>query len=106
MTSAISVKELTKKFGDFTAVDKISFDVAEGEVFGFLGPNGAGKTTTTRMLTGISSPTEGRAEIMGHEIHSFAAKERMGVVTDLSNVYNDLSAWDNLIFTAKLYGLN
>ncbi len=106
MTSAISVTELTKKFGDFTAVDKVSFEVEVGEIFGFLGPNGAGKTTTTRMLTGISSPTEGRAEIMGHEIHSFAAKERMGVVTDLSNVYNDLSAWDNLIFTAKLYGLN
>jgi ABC-2 type transport system ATP-binding protein len=106
MTSAISVKSLTKRFGDFTAVDRISFDVEVGEIFGFLGPNGAGKTTTTRMLTGISSPTEGRAEIMGHEIHSFAAKERMGVVTDLSNVYNDLSAWENLIFTAKLYGLS
>ncbi|MGY5874819.1 MAG: ATP-binding cassette domain-containing protein [Candidatus Thorarchaeota archaeon] len=106
MTSAISVTELTKKFGDFTAVDRISFDVEVGEIFGFLGPNGAGKTTTTRMLTGISSPSEGRAQIMGHEIHSFAAKERMGVVTDLSNVYNDLTAWDNLIFTAKLYGLN
>jgi ABC-2 type transport system ATP-binding protein len=105
MTSAISVSNLTKRFGDFTAVDQISFDVGAGEVFGFLGPNGAGKTTTTRMLTGISTPSEGSAQIMGHEIHSFAAKERMGVVTDLSNVYNDLSAWDNLIFTAKLYGL-
>lgn len=105
MTSAISVNNLTKRFGDFTAVDRISFEVEVGEVFGFLGPNGAGKTTTTRMLTGISTPSDGRAQIMGHEIHSFAAKERMGVVTDLSNVYNDLSAWDNLIFTAKLYGL-
>ncbi|MDF1540413.1 MAG: ATP-binding cassette domain-containing protein, partial [Candidatus Thorarchaeota archaeon] len=106
MTAAISVTNLTKKFGDFTAVDQISFEVEVGEVFGFLGPNGAGKTTTTRMLTGISTPTEGNATIMGHEIHSFAAKERMGVVTDLSNVYIDLSAWDNLIFTAKLYGLS
>ena len=106
MTSAISVTELTKKFGDFTAVDKISFDVEMREIFGFLGPNGAGKTTTTRMLTGISTPSEGRAQIMGHKIHSFTAKERMGVVTDISNVYNDLTAWDNLIFTAKLYGLN
>jgi ABC-2 type transport system ATP-binding protein len=107
MTSAISVTRLTKKFGDFTAVDHISFEVEQGEVFGFLGPNGAGKTTTTRMLTGISTPTAGTATIMGHDIlhHAFAAKERMGVVTDLSNVYNDLSAWDNLIFTAKLYGL-
>ncbi len=106
MTSAISVKGLTKMFGDFTAVDHISFEVEESEIFGFLGPNGAGKTTTTRMLTGISTPTEGSAQIMGHEIHSFAAKERMGVVTDLSNVYNDLSAWENLIFTGKLYGLS
>ncbi|TFF91278.1 ATP-binding cassette domain-containing protein [Candidatus Thorarchaeota archaeon] len=107
MKAAISVENLTKKFGDFTAVDHISFEVEQGEVFGFLGPNGAGKTTTTRMLTGISTPTEGTATIMGHDIlhHAFAAKERMGVVTDLSNVYNDLSAWDNLIFTAKLYGL-
>ncbi|MBN2230023.1 MAG: ATP-binding cassette domain-containing protein [Candidatus Thorarchaeota archaeon] len=106
MTHAISVTDLTKMFGDFTAVDHISFNVEQGEVFGFLGPNGAGKTTTTRMLTGISTPTTGTATIMDHEIHSFAAKERMGVVTDLSNVYNDLSAWDNLIFTGKLYGLS
>ncbi|TXT57536.1 MAG: ATP-binding protein [Candidatus Thorarchaeota archaeon] len=107
MTPAISVSELTKMFGDFTAVDHISFDVEQGEIFGFLGPNGAGKTTTTRMLTGISTPTEGSAHIMNHDIQrdSFAAKERMGVVTDLSNVYNDLSAWENLIFTGKLYGL-
>ncbi len=107
MTSAISVKDLTKKFGNFMAVDHISFEVQQGEVFGFLGPNGAGKTTTTRMLTGISTPTKGTARIMGHDIQheAFAAKEIMGVVTDLSNVYNDLSAWDNLIFTAKLYGL-
>ncbi|TFF91763.1 ATP-binding cassette domain-containing protein [Candidatus Thorarchaeota archaeon] len=106
MTSAISVSNLTKRFGEFIAVDQISFDVSVGEVFGFLGPNGAGKTTTTRMLTGISTPSGGSAQIMDHEIHSFTAKERMGVVTDLSNVYNDLSAWDNLIFTAKLYGLS
>lgn len=105
MGPVISVVELTKKFGEFTAVDRISFEVGRGEIFGFLGPNGAGKTTTTRMLTGISTPTSGTAHILGHHIHSFAAKERMGVVTDLSNVYNDLSAWDNLIFTGKLYGL-
>lgn len=107
MVHAIEVENLTKKFGDFVAVDNISFNVEQGEIFGFLGPNGAGKTTTTRMLTGISTPTAGTARIMGHDIRNqaFQAKELMGVVTDLSNVYNELSAWDNLIFTAKLYGI-
>jgi len=108
LTIAIEAKNLTKKYGDLVAVDHINFTVTQGEVFGFLGPNGAGKTTTTRMLTGISTPTEGSARIMGYDIRkkSFQAKEMMGVVTDISNVYNELSAWDNLIFTAKLYGLS
>lgn len=90
------------------AVNQINFTITQGEIFGFLGPNGAGKTTTTRMLTGISTPTEGSARIMGYDIRkqAFQAKEQMGVVTDISNVYNELSAWDNLIFTAKLYGLS
>ena len=104
---AIQAENLTKTYGDLLAVDHISFSVPQGEIFGFLGPNGAGKTTTTRMLTGISAPTEGSARIMDYDIQkqSFNAKEQMGVVTDISNVYLDLSAWDNLIFTAKLYGL-
>jgi ABC-2 type transport system ATP-binding protein len=108
MVNAIEVENLTKQFDDFTAVDGISFEVEKRAVFGFLGPNGAGKTTTTRMLTGISTPTEGTARIMGYDIQkqSFRAKEQMGVVTDISNVYNDLSAWENLIFTGKLYGLH
>jgi ABC-2 type transport system ATP-binding protein len=107
MAYAIEVENLTKKFGDFVAVNDISFNVQQGEVFGFLGPNGAGKTTTTRMLTGISTPTAGTARIMDYDIRdeAFQAKELMGVVTDLSNVYNELTAWDNLIFTAKLYGV-
>jgi ABC-2 type transport system ATP-binding protein len=106
--SAIKVDHLTKMYGDFLAVDHISFSVREGEIFGFLGPNGAGKTTTTRMLTGISTPTEGSARIMGYDIRNQAvhAKEQMGVVTDISNVYLDLTAWDNLVFTAKLYGIS
>ncbi|MFO7835979.1 MAG: ATP-binding cassette domain-containing protein [Candidatus Thorarchaeota archaeon] len=108
MEYAIEVKGLTKRFDDFTAVDNISFGVEKEAVFGFLGPNGAGKTTTTRMLTGISTPTAGTARIMGYDIQkqSFRAKEQMGVVTDISNVYNDLTAWQNLIFTGKLYGLH
>jgi len=107
MTHAVKAENLTKKFGEFVAVDHINFEVQQGEVFGFLGPNGAGKTTTTRMLTGISTPTEGNAEIMGYNIQTqaFQAKEQLGVVTDLSNVYNELTAWENLIFTAKLYGV-
>jgi ABC-2 type transport system ATP-binding protein len=102
---AIRAVNLTKAYGELLAVDHINFEVKKGEIFGFLGPNGAGKTTTTRMLTGISTPTEGTAEIMGYDIqkHSVEAKELMGIVPDISNVYTDLSAWDNLIFTGRLY---
>jgi ABC-2 type transport system ATP-binding protein len=104
---AIEVSNLTKKFGDFVAVDHITFQVKKGEIFGFLGPNGAGKTTTIRMLTGISVPTEGRATIMTHDVQRqpIEAKEQMGIVPDVSNVYNELSAWDNLVFTGKLYDM-
>ena len=88
-------------------MDHIDFEVKKKEIFGFLGPNGAGKTTTIRMLTGISIPTEGTATIMGYDIESQSveAKEQMGIVPDVSNVYNELSAWDNLIFTGKLYDM-
>jgi len=104
---AVKAKNLTKFYGKLCAVDHISFEVEKGEVFGFLGPNGAGKTTTVRMLTGISIPTEGTAEIMGYDIQrqSVEAKELMGIVPDISNVYNDLSAWNNLTFTGKLYSM-
>jgi ABC-2 type transport system ATP-binding protein len=104
---AIEVSNLTKKFGDFVAVDHITFKVRKGEIFGFLGPNGAGKTTTIRMLTGISIPTEGTATIMTHDVQRqpIEAKENMGIVPDVSNVYNELSAWNNLIFTGKLYDM-
>jgi ABC-2 type transport system ATP-binding protein len=104
---AIEVLDLTKKYEDLVAVDHINFQVNKGEIFGFLGPNGAGKTTTIRMLTGISIPTEGTANIMGYDIRHqpIEAKEQMGIVPDVSNVYNELSAWDNLIFTGKLYDM-
>ncbi len=107
MNEAVTVENLTKFYGTLCAVDHINFDVEQGEVFGFLGPNGAGKTTTVRMLTGISIPTEGRAEIMGYDIQrqSVEAKALMGIVPDISNVYNDLSAWDNLTFTGRLYSM-
>ncbi|MDH3479354.1 MAG: ATP-binding cassette domain-containing protein, partial [Gemmatimonadota bacterium] len=68
MPDAVSVRSLTRRFGDFVAVDRVSFDVAEGEIFGFLGPNGAGKTTTIKMLTGLLRPTEGQAIVAGHDV--------------------------------------
>jgi len=104
---AIEAKSLTKYFGDFLAVDHVSFDVNQGEIFGFLGPNGAGKSTTIRMLTGVSTPTEGAANIMGFDItrQPVDAKSVMGIVPDISNIYTELTAWENLIFTGKLYGI-
>jgi len=107
MTYAVGAIGLTKYYGSFLAVDHIGFQVKKGEIFGFLGPNGAGKTTTIRMLTGVSTPTDGAASIMGYDIvkQSVEAKALMGIVSDVSNVYDELSAWDNLVFTGNLYGV-
>ncbi len=104
---AIQVTDLTKRYGDFLAVDHLCFQVQKGEIFGFLGPNGSGKTTTIRMLVGLSKPTEGRASILGHDVLSniTEAKRYMGVVPDISNLYDELSARNNLLFMAKLYGV-
>ena len=104
---AIEAKSLTKYFEDFLAVDHVNFDVNQGEIFGFLGPNGAGKSTTIRMLTGVSTPTEGTASIIGFDItrQSVDAKSIMGIVPDISNIYTELTSWENLIFTGKLYGI-
>jgi ABC-2 type transport system ATP-binding protein len=103
--SAIEVSHLSKRFGALTALDDISFSVSEGETFGFLGPNGAGKTTTIRILTGISVPTEGTATIFGNDIirDTIATQKQMGIVHETSNIYDDLTAWQNLMFTAELY---
>jgi len=107
MAAVIEVSNLTKDYGDTRAVDHISFEVGEGEVFGFLGPNGAGKTTTIRILTGLSRPTEGHARVLGYDIASeiVTAKRHIGVVPELSNLYDELSAMDNLLFMAGLYGV-
>jgi ABC-2 type transport system ATP-binding protein len=107
MTSVIRASDLTKIFGKSTAVDHISFDVRQGEIFGFLGPNGAGKTTTTRMLTGVIPPDAGTAMILGHDIRSepVQAKQGFGVVPETSNAYTDLTAWQNLMLMGELYGL-
>ena len=106
-TIVIKVENLTKRYGDILAVDHISFEVKEGEVFGFLGPNGAGKTSTIRMLTGLSKSTEGDASILGMSVKTKIAeiKKRIGVVPDISNLYDELSAMYNLIFMAQLYGV-
>ena len=107
MTAIIQASNLTKIFGKSTAVDHISFEVQQGEIFGFLGPNGAGKTTTTRTLTGVIPPDEGTATILGHDIRSepVLAKQGFGVVPETSNAYTDLSAWQNLMLMGELYGL-
>jgi len=107
MPAVIHASDLTKVFGKSTAVDNVSFDVREGEIFGFLGPNGAGKTTTTRMLTGVFPPDAGTATILGHDIRSepVLAKQGFGVVPETSNAYTDLTAWQNLMLMGELYGL-
>ena len=105
MGSAIEAINLTKCYDDLLAVDHVNFQVEQGEIFGFLGPNGAGKTTTIRMLTSLTKPSDGTAKIFGYDIQSqtIAAKRRMGIVPEISNIYDDLSAWDNLMFTGELY---
>jgi ABC-2 type transport system ATP-binding protein len=107
MIPVIHASDLTKVFSTNIAVDHISFDVREGEIFGFLGPNGAGKTTTTRMLTGVIPSDTGTATILGHDIRSepVLAKQGFGVVPETSNAYTDLTAWQNLMLIGELYGL-
>jgi ABC-2 type transport system ATP-binding protein len=103
--NAIEVSHLSKRFGTLTALDDVSFSVSEGETFGFLGPNGAGKTTTIRILTGISAPSSGTAAIFGNDIirNSIITRKQLGIVHETSNVYDDLTAWQNLMFAAELY---
>lgn len=100
--------ELTKKFGHFTAVDSVSFEVYHGEVFGFLGPNGAGKSTTIRMLTTLLTPTSGTAKVAGFDIIHQPEKVRqnIGLVAEKVILYNRLTAYENLQFFGKLYGLD
>ncbi|OGC63789.1 ATP-binding protein [candidate division WWE3 bacterium RIFOXYC1_FULL_42_17] len=103
----IKVENLTKEFNSFKAVDNISFDIKEGEIFGLLGPNGAGKTTTIRILTGILKPTKGSVKIDKYDIQNkpLDAKQLMGIVPETADAYPDLSAYKNLFFIGELYGL-
>ena len=105
--SIVEVAELSKKFDKMTAVDKICFNVRQGELFGFLGPNGAGKTTTINMLTGLARPDSGTIRIGGLDCteNPKKAQHLMGIVPDESNLYPELSGFDNLCFCAALYGM-
>lgn len=104
----IKASHLSKRFGDFRAVDDISFTVKKGEVFGFLGPNGAGKTTTINMLIGLLQPSSGKIEIATYDGIKQIKKVQgiIGVVPDESNLYDDLTGYENLVFVASLYGLD
>jgi ABC-2 type transport system ATP-binding protein len=103
----VRVEELTRRFGDFTAVDAVSFDVRRGEVFGFLGPNGAGKTTTIRMLTGLLAPTSGRGTVASFDIASQPEqiKRNIGYMSQLFSLYGDLTVEENIAFFSGLYGV-
>ena len=109
MTEAhsITTQELTKKFGSFTAVDSISFDVRKGEIFGFLGANGAGKTTAMRMLCGLSKPTTGEAYVAGFDVNKDAEriKQNIGYMSQKFSLYQDLRVMENIQFYGSIYGM-
>ena len=104
----IEVENLTKKFGDFTAVKSISFHVNKGEIFGFLGANGAGKTTAMKMLIGISNPTSGNAIVAGYNVQtqSELVKKSIGYMSQKFSLYDDLSVQENITFFGGIYGLS
>jgi ABC-2 type transport system ATP-binding protein len=105
---AIAVRELTRTFGSFTAVDHVSFEVAPGEIFGYLGPNGSGKSTTIRMLCGLLEPTSGGAEVLGYDIvrQSEQIKARIGYMSQRFSLYNDLTVQENMEFYAGIYQIS
>ncbi len=104
----IAVSNLTKKFGNFTAVDHITFDVEEGEIFGFLGANGAGKTTAMQMLCGISMPTAGAGTVAGYDIikENERIKRNIGYMSQKFSLYEDLRVWENIRLFGGIYGLS
>jgi ABC-2 type transport system ATP-binding protein len=105
--TAVKAEGLVKRFGGFTAVDRVSFEVAEGSIFGFLGPNGAGKTTTIRMLCGLLAPTAGEATVAGFDVarEPDRIKENIGYMSQKFSLYADLTVRQNLAFYAGVYGI-
>ena len=108
MEIVIKSTDLTKRFGNFTAVDLISFEIFKGEIFGFLGANGAGKTTAMRMLTGLSIPTSGNATIAGFDVYKQTEeiKKNIGYMSQKFSLYEDLTVLENLQFYGGIYGLS
>ncbi len=106
--TVISVKDLTKRFGNFTAVDHITLQVRRGEIFGFLGANGAGKTTAMRMLCGLSFPTSGSGTVAGYDILRQAEeiKRHIGYMSQKFSLYENLTVWENLNLFATIYGMS
>lgn len=104
---AIVAEALTRRFGDFVAVDDVSFQVAKGEIFGFLGPNGAGKTTTMKMLTGLLPPSAGRGEVVGFDVttQGESIRRNIGYMSQLFSLYDDLTVTENIDFFMGLYGV-
>jgi ABC-2 type transport system ATP-binding protein len=105
---AVATRHLTRRFGEFTAVDSVSLSVAQGQFFGFLGPNGAGKSTTIKMLTGLLAPTSGQMELLGLDFaaHAPEVKRQIGVVPEGLALFGRLTAWEYLRFVGRMYGLD
>lgn len=105
--TVIKTEQLTKRFGSFTAVDRITFNVQRGEIFGFLGANGAGKTTAMRMLCGLSTPTSGKGEVAGYDItrHPEKVKHNIGYMSQKFSLYDDLKVWENIRLYGGIYGM-
>lgn len=107
MEYAISIEHLTKKFGDFTAVNDLSFDIPKGKIFGFLGPNGSGKSTTIRMICGVLRPTSGSGKVLGYDLikESEKIKQNVGYMSQKFSLYEDLTVEENLNFYGNIYML-
>lgn len=107
-TPAISAQNVTRRFGEFVAVDQVSFDVAPGQFFGFLGPNGAGKSTTIKMLTGLLAPSSGAVHVLGEDMtrNAVSIKQHIGVVPEGMALFGRLTASEYLRFVARMYGLD